>query len=127
MAKRAVSTSNLRGIGQAVHIYANDHGDQFPPDLEALIALGMITRGMLVSPRDYDEGVSYVYIPGQNQDDDPNNVLAFERIIDDEGTNVLFLSGAVVWMSQENFEEALMQTMTRLGARALKIDPFGWE
>lgn len=30
LAKRAVSSANLRGIGQACHIYANDNKDKFP-------------------------------------------------------------------------------------------------
>ncbi|HUW81691.1 MAG TPA: prepilin-type N-terminal cleavage/methylation domain-containing protein [Phycisphaerae bacterium] len=30
MSKRAVCASNLRGIGQAMYIYANDNGEQFP-------------------------------------------------------------------------------------------------
>jgi prepilin-type processing-associated H-X9-DG protein len=115
LAKRAVSASNLRGIGQACYIYANDHDERFPESLEALIDKQFLTREMLNSPRDDEGGISYVYIRGQSQADDPRNVIAYEKILDDEGTNVLFLDGHVEWMKLDAFKQALTETYQRLG------------
>ncbi len=114
LAKRAVSASNLRGIGIAVQIYAHDHDGQFPPDFDALIDGGMITPGMLISPR-HGGDVSYVYVKGQKEGDNPRNVLAYEKVIGDEGTNVLLLDGHVEWMDVESFARALAETEKRLG------------
>jgi prepilin-type processing-associated H-X9-DG protein len=141
LAKRAVSASNLRGVGIGCQIYANDHAGRFPDRLEALIENGMITREMLVSPRDPEVTItpenrealtelgylkpdvqpadkwsgSYVYIAGQSEKDDPRNVVAYEKIISDEGTNVLFLDGHVEWMKLDGFKQALVKTYQRLG------------
>jgi prepilin-type processing-associated H-X9-DG protein len=115
LAKRAVSASNLRGIGQGCHIYANDQDGKFPESLDALIDAGMVIRGMLNSPRDHEGNISYVYISGQTVKEDPRNILAFERLIGDEGTNVLFLDGHVQWMKLDQFKQALLKTYQRLG------------
>ena len=115
LAKRAVSVSNLRGIGQGCFIYANDHDGSFPANLGVLTDEGMATDGMLNSPRDEADRVSYVYIAGQGETNDPRNVLAYERIIGDEGTSVLFLDGHAEWMKLEPFKQALLETYQRLG------------
>jgi len=115
LAKRAVSAANLRGIGHAMHIYANDHQESYPPDFDALIAEGMITRDMLVSPLDDEAGVSYVYISGQRDSSDWRSILAYERIHSDEGTNVLFLDGHVEWLRLPDFKRRLLETYKRLG------------
>jgi len=116
-AKSAVSASNLRGIGVACMIYANDHDGQFPDSFDALLDSGMITEKMLQSPSDYpDPGVSYIYIAGQNESGDPRNVVAYERLYDGlEATNVLFADTHVEQMSIEQFKQALRSTYTRLG------------
>lgn len=141
LAKRAVSASNLRAIGMGCHIYANDNADRFPENLEALIEHGIITREALVSPRDPDVQItpetrerltaigylspdaesaeewsgSYVYIAGQSEKRDMRNVLAYERVIGSEGTNVLFLDSHVEWMTLDRFKQALIDTYERLG------------
>lgn len=118
VAKRAVSAANLQGIGAACHVYAVDHQDKFPEDIEQLLATGMVTRKMLRSPRDPDEddeAVSYVYVPGQTAQSDPRNVLAYERPLDDEGTNVLYVDRQVEWVKPDAFKAAVRETYQRLG------------
>ena len=115
LSKRAASSENLHSIGAACHIYATDHEGKFPPDWDALIHEGLIARGFLTSPRDDEEGVSYVYIEGQTEADHARNVLAYERVADEEGTNVLFVDSTVFWMQLPEFEDALRQTYERLG------------
>lgn len=131
LAKRAVSASNLRGLGQGCHIYASDHDERFPPDLATLVNDGMATPGMLCSLRDPDapdapstiselgsigtDRSSYFYIAGQTESADARNILAYERIVSDEGTNALFVDGYVTWMRLPEFKQALQQTYQRLG------------
>ena len=79
LSKRAVSAANLKGIAISCFIYANDHNEKFPPDLETLVQDGSITREQLTAPNDEYGDVSYVYIAGQTMGSDSRNVLAHER------------------------------------------------
>ena len=115
LAKRAASMANLRAIGEGCRSWAKQHGGQFPDSLGDLLVEGLITEKMLHSRRDPTGGVSYIYIPGQNEKSDPRNVLAFERLYDDKGTNVLFVAGYVEYLSPEAAEQALAETYIRLG------------
>ncbi len=112
--KRVVSASNLRGIGVACMIYANDNQEKFPPSLDALIESGEVTEQMLHSPRDPTGGRSFVYLDGQSAAGDARNVLAYEKLIDYEGTNVLFCDSHTEWMKPEAFRRAVVETYTRL-------------
>ena len=114
LAKRAVSGSNLRSIGQAIRIYAYEHNGRFPASLDVLIEESLITPQQLVSPRQDNDEVSYVYIAGQDEDSHPNNVVAYERMLDEEGTNVLFLDGRVEWMRPDLFATYLADTKARV-------------
>jgi prepilin-type processing-associated H-X9-DG protein len=121
VAKRAVSASNLRGIGMGCHFHANDNRNRFPDSFEQLLQDGAIVHKQLHSPRDVDEDedhVSYVYIAGQTTDAKPNNVLAYERLLDEEGTNVLFVDGHVEWLRPDAFRAAVRETYRRLGRMA---------
>ena len=117
LAKRAVSSANLRGIGQGCLIYANDNQERLPGSLEELIETGMITRDMLTSPSDPDGVVSYVYITGHTASAQFYNVVAYERIRDDEGTNVLFMDGHVEFLRPDEFKRVVRETYERLGRK----------
>jgi len=51
LSKRTVCSANLRGIGQAMYIYANDHDDQFPNSLQELLDVGNVSEKQLICPR----------------------------------------------------------------------------
>ena len=116
-AKSAVSMSNLRGIGMACMIYANDNYEKFPDSFDVLLEQGFITQKQLQSPADDDDaGVSYIYIAGQNAGGDLRNIVAYERLYDGaDTTNVLFLDAHVERMTVEQFKQRLRETYTRLG------------
>lgn len=118
-AKRAVSASNLRGIGYGCHVYAANHDDRFPASLDELLDGGIIMRSMLTSPRDEEGRISYVYLgelySSTGVDFNARNVLAYERVIGHEGTNVLFADGHVEWMHLVAFRDAVRGTYERLG------------
>ena len=125
VSKRAVSSANLRGIGQACLMYAKDHQEKFPPSFDALLKDGMIAQAQLRSPRDPDEdedAVSYVYIAGQTATSAAQNVVAYEKLFGDEGTNVLFLDGHVQWTTTDDFRREVRETYERLG-RADELPP----
>ncbi len=122
-ARRTVSAVNLRSIGMAAHIYANEHNDRLPKDLQTLVDRQMITPETLRSPRDPSgNAVSYRWVvrgrPGGSRlpDLDPaNDILAYETPISHAGTNVLFVDGHVQWVEPDEWE--------RLAKRLPKDDP----
>ncbi len=67
-------------------------------------------------PSDAPVTGSYVYLAGQTTASDARNILAYERIYDDEGTVVLFVDDHVEFMKPiEMFKKALLETYIRLG------------
>jgi len=124
MAVRMTSATNLSGIGKACLIYANDHDDKLPPNLEVLVDEVDLSPKSLESkrrPKNFD-GPSYVYIPGQTVDMYPGNIVAHEdpRYCED-GLNVLFLDSHVEFMKPEMFREELKATYERLGREMPEI------
>ncbi|HNQ22390.1 MAG TPA: hypothetical protein PKK06_04785 [Phycisphaerae bacterium] len=119
LAKRAVSASNLKGIGTCCQIYANDNQDRFPPDLQTLVAQGYLPEEQLRSPKDGPGQTSYVYIAGQTANDDPRNLLAHERedLNYGEGVNVLYVDGHVAFQKLPVFQEELRATQERLSRK----------
>lgn len=118
VAKRAVSATNLRGIGLACLIYARDNQGKFPASVDMLLKEGLLTQKQIHSPRDSDadeNSVSYVYLAGQTQSAAPQNVLAYEQVFGNEGTSVLFVDGHVQWMKIKEFRGAVRETYKRLG------------
>ncbi|UCF15976.1 MAG: hypothetical protein JSW59_00670, partial [Phycisphaerales bacterium] len=124
IARRMVSGTNLSGMGKAMLIYANDHDDKFPPNLNALLGEGLITHKSLESkrrPKGYD-GPNFIYIPGQSLSMYPGNIVAYENTeFGTDGTNVLFLDSHVEWMKPDNFLRELEETYERLGREMPEI------
>ena len=124
ISKRMVSGTNLSGIGKALLIYANDHDDQFPPNLQELIEKCDVLPKSLESPRKPKgfDGPSYIYIPGQNTSMDPGNIIAYENpAFDTKMINVLFLDSHVKVMKPDAFLRELEATYKRLGREMPEI------
>ncbi len=117
LAFRMTSGTNLAGIGKGCLIYANDHDDQFPPNLEVLVDDEYIPAKTLESkrrPKDFD-GPSYVYVSGQTVAMYPGNIVAYEDTrYCMEGVNVLFLDSHVEFMKPDDFRRELKETYERL-------------
>ncbi|MHC4752394.1 MAG: pepsin/retropepsin-like aspartic protease family protein, partial [Planctomycetota bacterium] len=60
IATRYACGTNMSGIGKAILIYANDHNDQFPPDLETLISKAEMPAKGLICPATMLKD-SYIY------------------------------------------------------------------
>ncbi len=115
---RMTSGTNLSGIGKALLLYANDHDDKLPPDLQTLVKETNLAPAALESkrkPKDFD-GPGYVYLPGQNVSMYPGNIVAYENPeYCTDGVNVLFLDSHVEFMKPEAFRQELKATYERLG------------
>ena len=122
-AKRAVSMSNLRGIGMACRLYANDHNEEYPASLDTLLEEGMITSQTLQSPYAPGRTDSYVYIAGQSVGSDSRNVVVYELVENEDAATVLFGDGHCEYQHMHEFKQALRDTYTRLG-REDEIPPW---
>ncbi len=117
MAQRIQSATNLSAIGKACLIYANDHDEKLPPDLETLAAYADLPPKILTSPRKSAsfEGPDYIYIHGQDAAMNPQNVLTYENPeYCTDGVNVLYLDCRVEFVKPDRFREELRQTYNRL-------------
>ncbi len=116
-ARFVASMNNLKQIGLALHMYAEDNDGKFPADLENAKRYYPNAK-ILESPRKpgHFDGPSYVYIPDQSVKADPRNIVAYENpeyAWDDLA--VLFLDGHVEKMSSDRFQSELEATYERLG------------
>jgi len=122
-ARRVASMNNLKQMGLAVLMYAQDHDNKLPDDLKTLEKYG-VTGRVLESPRKPNDftGPSYIYIPGQSTSTDPQNIVAYENpAFLEDGTNAVFLDGHVEFLKPEAFREKLAETYKRLGREAPEI------
>jgi len=103
--------SHLNQIGKALMIYANDYMDQFPSDLQTLIAAGRISEGSLVCPLVGTKG-SYVYRgAGLKTSLPPNIILVHDKAANHkgQGRNVLFNDTRVDWVTESRFQDLIRQ------------------
>lgn len=128
LSKRTVCAANMRGIGQAMYIHAQD-GERFPPDFETLIKENNATPRQFVCPSsDATEGdlnACYIYVTGQTISDAPDNVLVYEKpgCHQNEGGNVLFQDSHVEFVKPySRIEELLEKTKERIAAERKRLN-----
>lgn len=97
--------TNLSGLGKAILIYANDHKDNLPPNLEILIEKAEVRPETLICC-----GKKYVHrgadVP--NTSCEPSMIMVHDRAGNHEGgRNVLFLDSHVEWVTEERFQELI--------------------
>jgi prepilin-type processing-associated H-X9-DG protein len=102
LAFRTKSAANLKQIGLSMLVYASEHDDQFPPDLQELART--------------------IYVAGQNTSMSSQNILVYENPeFSSEGLNVLFLDGHIQWDKRDEFLKELKATYERLGKEMPQI------
>jgi hypothetical protein len=105
LAKRQVAASNLRGLGQALMIYANDYDDVFPPNLQMLVPEGTVTPLQFINPNSGNAppACDYYYVTGLRYDDPPTWFVAWEDPNQNagEGANVLYRDGNVQFIKTQ--------------------------
>jgi len=114
LAFRAVSAANLRGIGQAVYIYADRNAGAPPPDLHTFIGEDLCVPDQLISPSsghvppacDYFY-VYYAVLPDYKQE--PDWILAYSDPAHHagEGGNILYIDGRVEFVLEPDFTQQI--------------------
>ncbi len=123
-ARRHVCATNLKGIGKALLIYANDYNDQLPPDLETLIHKAeMPPRGLICPANGLKE--SYFYRGATiTTSDTPWMITVYEKLSNHgDGRNVLFLDSHVEWVPEERFQELIKRDNDYRREKGLPVLP----
>jgi hypothetical protein len=113
------SQTQLRSLVQGCSIFADSNNGMFPtqeqwPD--ALTEIGIVEYDLLNSPIDLGDGVSYIYVYGEDTMDD-RQILIYENPKHfDEYVLVGFADAHVEMIDHETFERMLAE---QLGAQAL--------
>jgi prepilin-type processing-associated H-X9-DG protein len=110
MATRLACGNNLKGIGMALLIYANDYADHFPPNLEILTSTAEVPPKVLVCPSTSQKD-SFIYRgSGLTTKADPSMIMVYDKKGNHEGgRNVLFMDGHIEWIPEERFPELVIK------------------
>jgi prepilin-type processing-associated H-X9-DG protein len=125
-ADRVKSASDMRQIGQAIMLYANDNKGAYPPDLGTLVKTEQITPQTFVDPTSGtapppanltgDDAVNWVNAnsdyeytgAGKTSSADANTVILYEKSDNGgDGKNVLFADGHVEFMTLDAAQAAI--------------------
>jgi hypothetical protein len=125
---RRLCATVLSGMGKAFLIYANDHNDEFPPDLETLVDTVEYPRSDLICPamRHRPDYESYVYrgVDTGGTSVEPNIILVHDRAGNHEGGRyVLFVDSHVEWVTEERFQELVARDNELRRGRGLAQKP----
>ena len=122
---RQACMDNLKALGNALAIYANENFDLLPTDerllsgLElhaALVKAGHLTPNQTRCPHAPPDRAAYIHLPGAPPAPggriDPRSVLVYEHPDNHGGggLNVLFADSHCEYMTVEAFEEVLAET-----------------
>lgn len=98
---------NMRAIYQNIQMYALSN-ESFPSSQQELVRYSGSTKLFKCSVTD---GGEYVYIPGQNRNMPPGNILLYEsKPVHNGRCSVLRLGGQVELLTPEELQQALAQT-----------------
>jgi len=134
-ARRVEAESKLRSISQSVVIYANDHDQQFPPDLHALVEGNYLAAEVLLHPAsdttmldDFSglsadqqrqwirENADFVYVASDEEDNlAQDKIMAFEkpRYASDEGIAIAFKDAHVERIPRRELNQRLREQTDR--------------
>jgi prepilin-type processing-associated H-X9-DG protein len=124
--------TNVSGMGKACLIYANDHDDQFPPDLDTLMDVAQMPKNCAMSQKGLicsATGIkgSYGYCAdGLDYSCEPTLIVAYDKKGNHpEGyRNVLFLDTHVEWITEARFQALTAQVNAVRKERGLKAHVF---
>jgi len=124
-ARYTVSMTNLKHLGLAVVMYADDHDGKLPDNLDQAKKYygdSKVLRSPL-KPKDF-AGPSYIYVPGHSMKDDSpaRQIVAYENTeYCQDDITTLFLDGHVERMQKERFLQTLEATYKQLGREMPEI------
>jgi len=125
-ARQVVSMSNLKQLGLALIMYASDHQDTLPENLEQVKSYyrdAKILESPL-KPAGFD-GPSYIYIRGHSlkAGSPARQIVVYENPeYCRDKINALFLDGHVEAMQRDRFLDALEETFKQLGRQMPEIN-----
>ena len=96
-------SANVRLMSLALHIYAADHDDAFPPDLGSLYPGYVREEKVFDCPASKFTGTAaksdYEYISGLSESSGPSELIIYDRDGNHNslGRNVVRVNGAVEW------------------------------
>ena len=110
-ADRARSAANLRQIGQALALYANENKGKLPPDLATVLKTQNLKKEVLESP--FGEGkengdYSYPFVDGMTNA--PADIVVIHdasELAKGDGAGVLYGDGHVDWLDRDGVAAAL--------------------
>jgi prepilin-type processing-associated H-X9-DG protein len=129
-ANRVRCAANMKSIGQALLLYANDNRGAYPPDLTVLLTTQDISGEVYVCPSSNDEPthatapsqiaadlsagghLSYVYVGAAlNPGVDPSTIILYEPMTNhaNDGINVLFGDGHVEFIVRARAQQLITQ------------------
>ena len=117
-AKNQLVMANLKQIGLALHMYAQEHQGEWPAELEQVKSYLGSSPQVLESPHKPKgfAGPSYIYVRGLPKTPDPQSVMVYENPeYCTDRIDVLFADGHVEAMKPDAFRQALKATYERLG------------
>ncbi|MFA5393555.1 MAG: hypothetical protein WC081_05975 [Candidatus Ratteibacteria bacterium] len=117
--------SNLKQLGLAMLMYANDNGGKFPDNLVLLQSKGYIgslellvcpgyKTALSTKPRGTVARTSYIYVKGLSQVDGPQSLVMYDASAGNhggQGRNVLFLDGHLEYVPEGRFQALLKKFM----------------
>ncbi len=135
--------AQLKHLGLAVHIYATDHAEQFPPGPTAAAVFSELlssplpnasylsgaSEKLFICPgakqdmesweklgKLTDETCSYEWVAGLDANSSPDFILAYDKSPDHHGgrRNVLRVDGRVEEMTEERFQETMAEQRVKM-------------
>jgi len=126
------SKSELRQIGLACHLWADDNDEAFPPDLLKLFPDYVDNKKLLLCQsyaKHAADGVDYAYVAGLRAADSGETILAYETLPGPDGTvNVLYCDAHVAAVKLDEVKKNLEAQAKKLkeAKRTVKlIEPQG--
>jgi hypothetical protein len=118
-AQRMRSLSNLKQLVLAGIMYANEHKNEFPPDLQTLIKSSDLTPEMLRNPRSAPGEIGYIYLrPVHGSASGAEQVVAYESWAQPPSSIAVgFADGHAQIMDYVSFEKALADSKARNEAK----------
>ena len=110
-ALRLKCMNNLKQIHLAMVMYRNDHDDDYPPTLQALIKGKYITRKVLECPGKRSKvknRVDYGLVRTAKRKLKNDDILVYDRKGNHtDGRNVLLVDGQVLWLKEADFRKRM--------------------
>lgn len=118
LADQMLSATNMKGMANAILVYAQDHKDQYPGSLDDLVKEAGLSPSTLEykrKPKDLP-GPSYYYVAGLKESTPSSYILIYENPgYRQDKINVLYNDMHVEWVSKGKFKTDLKKTYEGLG------------